>query len=57
MIAVKNRKPELHVRESDVALHALVKDSPITRDADGMQFSCKYFDHDGNGMTVIALGS
>jgi len=57
VIAVKNRKPELLVRESDVALHALVKDSPVTRDADGMTFACKYFDPDGTGMTVIHLGA
>ena len=57
VIAVKNRKPELLVRESDVAKHGLVAQSPITRDADGKTFACKYFDPDGTGMTVIALGS
>lgn len=56
VIAVKNRKPELHVRESDVVKHGLVKQSPITRDADGSIYFVRDLDPDGTGMTVISLG-
>jgi len=57
VIPVKSRKPELLVRDSDLALHALVKQSKITRDADGSAYYCKDFDPDGTGMTVIPLGA
>jgi hypothetical protein len=57
VIAVKNRKPELLVRESDVSKHGLVKQSLITRDSDGASYVVRDLDPDGTGMTVIALGT
>jgi hypothetical protein len=57
VIAVKNRKPELAVRESDVAKHSLVKQSVLTRDSDGSTWTVRDLDPDGTGMTVISLGA
>ena len=57
VIAVKNRKPELLVRDSDLALHGLVKQSQITRDADGKSYSVRDLEPDGTGMTVVMLGT
>lgn len=56
VIPVKDRKPQIECRESDVALHALVKKSPIARDADGTSYSVRDFDFDGTGMATILLG-
>lgn len=57
VIPVKNRKPELFVRESDVALHGLIKQSTITDDEDGKTYVVRDLDPDGNGAVVIALGA
>jgi hypothetical protein len=57
VIAVKNRKPELQVRESDVSKHGLVKQSVLTRDSDGSTWTVRDLDPDGTGMTVVTLGA
>lgn len=54
--AFASRRPELLCRTSDVAAHALVKQSRITRVADGSSFSVKELEDDGTGMTVLVLG-
>jgi hypothetical protein len=53
--SVANRRPVLTCRTSDLALHSLVKDSPVTRDADGSKFFCLKFEPDGTGMTMVML--
>lgn len=55
VIPVKDRKPQIECRESDVGLHELVKQSPITRDADGKAYFVRDFDYDGTGMATIML--
>ena len=57
VIPVKNRKPELFVRESDVALHGLVKQSAIVDDEDGKTYVVRDIDPDGTGAVVISLGA
>jgi len=57
LIPVKNRKPEIHCLESDAELHELVKQSVVTRRADGATYVVRDFDPDGTGMTVITLGA
>lgn len=56
-IPVRNRKPVLTCRESDVVLHDLVKQSPVTRVSDGVQYLVRDFEYDGTGMVVISLGA
>jgi len=54
--SVANRKPMFLCRSSDVAAHALVKDSSaVTRDSDGSKFFCLKFEPDGTGMTLVLL--
>lgn len=55
VIPVKDRKPQIECRESDIAAHALIKKSPITRDADGKQYFVRDFDFDGTGMATVML--
>ena len=57
LIPVKNRRPEIHCLESDAELHELVKQSVVTRLADGATYVVRDFDPDGTGMTVITLGA
>lgn len=52
---IETGKPVVFGRSSDVALHELVKDSPITRDLDGAKYFCKRFEPDGTGMTLVVL--
>lgn len=52
---VANRRTIIQCRESDVDLHELVKNSSITRDADGRTYSIADLEHDGTGMTVVVL--
>lgn len=55
VIPVKDRKPQIECRESDIAAHALVKRSSITRDADGAKYFVRDLDYDGTGMATILL--
>jgi len=55
LIPVKDRKPQIECRDSDVVAHELVKESPVTREADGTQWFCREFVPDGTGMTVVLL--
>jgi hypothetical protein len=52
---VANREPMLQCRTSDVAAHELVKQSKVTRVADGSSWFVKDFEPDGTGMTVVRL--
>ena len=57
IIAVRNRKPLITCRDSDVEAHELVKGSVIKRVADGVSFVVRDLEPDGTGMTVIRLGA
>jgi hypothetical protein len=50
-------KPVALGRTSDMALHELVKESPITRDSDGMKYFVKRIEPDGTGMTLLLLSA
>lgn len=52
---VANREPMLQCRTSDVAAHELVKQSKVTRVADGASYAVKDLEPDGTGMTIIRL--
>jgi hypothetical protein len=52
----EGRKPVGVCRTSDVELHELVKESVITRDADGAKYTVRRFQPDGTGMTLLVLG-
>lgn len=56
-IPVIGRKPVALGRTSDVASHELVKQSVLTRDADGSKFAVRDFHPDGTGMTLLVLGA
>lgn len=51
------RNPLALGRTSDIAQHELVKQSVITRDADGAKYSVKQFKPDGVGMTLLVLSA
>jgi len=55
LIPVKDRKPQIECRDSDVVAHELVKGSPVTREADGTRWFCREFVPDGTGMTIVML--
>ncbi len=55
LIPVQNRKPMLTCRESDVALHELVKGSRIVRLSDSAAYQVKTIEPDGTGMCVVML--
>lgn len=56
-LRVEGADPFIECRSSDIAAHRLIKQSPITRDADGAKFLVKRFEPDGHGMTRIILRS
>ena len=56
-IAVRSRAPELTMRESDIEVHSLVKQSVVTRMKDGAQYLVRDFDHDGTGMSTVMLSA
>jgi len=55
LIPVKDRRPQIECREFDVVAHELVKESPVTREADGTRWFCREFVPDGTGMIVVLL--
>lgn len=56
-VPVKNRKPMLTCRESDVELHGLVSKSVVERLSDGSKWTVREFEPDGVGMVLVSLGA
>jgi hypothetical protein len=52
---VEDTGPQGLGRSSDVALHGLVKQSVVTRDADGAKYAVKRLKPDGTGMTLVVF--
>lgn len=52
-IVVEGDEPVGLGRSSDVLLHELVKESKLTRDADGSTLFVKRLKPDGTGMTLV----
>lgn len=56
-VPVKNRRPMMTCRESDVQLHGLVNKSVVTRLSDGSRWTVKDFEPDGVGLVIVNLGA
>lgn len=57
LIPVRSRRPVLTCRTSDAALHKLIKQSPVTREADGSVYLVRDLEPDGTGITEVWLGA
>ena len=55
--SIDGRKPIGLGRTSDIALHELVKDSVVRRDADGGSYMVRRLQPDGTGMTLLVFGA
>jgi hypothetical protein len=51
----EGRRPIALGRTSDVALHELVKESKVSRDADGEDYFVRRLEPDGTGMTLVVF--
>lgn len=53
--AVEARSPALRCLTSDIAVHKLVKDSPIQRVDTGVRYLVKRIENEGHGVTLVRL--